>query len=168
MQSRINSSRVLSQFDIGDFIKIVLLRFFWVYKYWPSQSYQEFIGITLSWHEHHDISNHRQLVCSFNGVFRLTETIIAQHYWPHVTSSNGNIFRVTGRSFVRGIQRSPVDSPHKGQWHGALMFSSIWAWTSGSTSKQSSRRWFETPSRSLWRHCNGLSRLISSWKTEVT
>ena len=27
--------------------------------------------------------------------------------------------------FVRGIHRSPVNSPHKGQWHGALMFSLI-------------------------------------------
>ena len=27
--------------------------------------------------------------------------------------------------FVRGIHRSPVDSPHKGQWRGALMFSLI-------------------------------------------
>ena len=26
-------------------------------------------------------------------------------------------------SFVRGIHRSPVNSPHKGQWRGALMFS---------------------------------------------
>ena len=26
-------------------------------------------------------------------------------------------------SFVRGIHRSPVNSPHKGQWDGALMFS---------------------------------------------
>ena len=25
--------------------------------------------------------------------------------------------------FVRGIYRSPVNSPHKGQWRGALMFS---------------------------------------------
>ena len=27
--------------------------------------------------------------------------------------------------FVRGIPRSPVNSPHKGQWRGALMFSLI-------------------------------------------
>ena len=27
--------------------------------------------------------------------------------------------------FVRGIHRSPVHSPHKGQWRGALMFSLI-------------------------------------------
>ena len=31
--------------------------------------------------------------------------------------------------FVRGIHRSPVNSPHKGQWHGALMYSLICART---------------------------------------
>ena len=30
--------------------------------------------------------------------------------------------------FVRGIRRSPVNSPHKGQRRGALMFSLICAW----------------------------------------
>ena len=30
--------------------------------------------------------------------------------------------------FVRGIHRSPVNSPHKGQWRGALMFSFICVW----------------------------------------
>ena len=29
--------------------------------------------------------------------------------------------------FVRGIRQSPVNSPHKGQWRGALMFSLICA-----------------------------------------
>ena len=29
--------------------------------------------------------------------------------------------------FVRGIHRSPVNSPHKGQWRGALIFSLICA-----------------------------------------
>ena len=33
--------------------------------------------------------------------------------------------------FVRGIHRSPVKSPHKGQWRGALMFSLIWVWING-------------------------------------
>ena len=37
------------------------------------------------------------------------------HYWP----------------FVRGIHRSPVISPHKGQWRGALMFSLICVWING-------------------------------------
>ena len=31
--------------------------------------------------------------------------------------------------FVRGIHRPPVNSPHKCQWRGALMFSLIFAWT---------------------------------------
>ena len=30
-----------------------------------------------------------------------------------------------------GIHRSPVNSPHKGQWRGALMFSLLCAWTNG-------------------------------------
>ena len=30
--------------------------------------------------------------------------------------------------FVRGIHRPPVNSPHKGQWRGALLFSFICAW----------------------------------------
>ena len=33
--------------------------------------------------------------------------------------------------FVRGIHRSPVNSPHKGQWRGALIFSLICAWING-------------------------------------
>ena len=41
------------------------------------------------------------------------------HYWP----------------FARGIHRSQVDSPHKGQWR-ALVFSSIFAWTNGWVNNQ--------------------------------
>ena len=33
--------------------------------------------------------------------------------------------------FVRGIHRSPVNSPHKGQWRGALIFSLIYARING-------------------------------------
>ena len=33
--------------------------------------------------------------------------------------------------FVRGIHQSPVNSPHKDQWWGALMFSFICAWING-------------------------------------
>ena len=33
--------------------------------------------------------------------------------------------------FVRRIHRSPVNSPHKGQWRGALMFSLIRVWING-------------------------------------
>ena len=40
---------------------------------------------------------------------------VPRRYWP----------------FVCGIPRSPVNSPHKGQWRGALMFSLICVWING-------------------------------------
>ena len=46
-----------------------------------------------------------------------------------MTSSNGNIFRVT--RLCAGIHRSPVNSPHKGEWRGTLMFSLICVWKNG-------------------------------------
>ena len=55
-----------------------------------------------------------------------------------------------------GYHRSPTYSPHKGQWRGADIFFDL----NKRLSKQSRRRWFETPSRSLWRHCNG------KWSTQ--
>ena len=46
-----------------------------------------------------------------------------------MTSSNGNIFRVTGP--LCGEFTVPVISPHKGQWRGALMYSLICVWING-------------------------------------
>ena len=43
-----------------------------------------------------------------------------------MTSSKGNIFPVAGR-----LCRSPVTSPHKRQWDGALVFSLICEWING-------------------------------------
>ena len=60
------------------------------------------------------------------------------HYWP----------------FVRGIHRSPVNSPQKCQWRGALMFSLICAWINGWVNNG---WWFETPWRPLWHHCNSMT-----------
>ena len=47
-----------------------------------------------------------------------------------MTSSNRNFFPRYW-PFVRGIHRSPANSPHKGQRREALMFSLICAWTNG-------------------------------------
>ena len=55
--------------------------------------------------------------------------------------------------FVLGIHRSPVNSLHKGQWRGALMFPLICGLNKW-LSKQSWGWWFETPSHALWCHCN--------------
>ena len=63
--------------------------------------------------------------------------------------------------FVRGIHRSPVDSHHKGH----LMRSSndfFGLRLNKRLRKRSTRRWFESPSRSLWRHCHEMVLMVSS------
>ena len=50
--------------------------------------------------------------------------------------------------FVCGIHRSPLNSPHKGQWQGALIFSLICT-LNKRLIKQSWGWWPETPSHSL-------------------
>ena len=87
----------------------------------------------------------RQLLIVYPSVrrsFRHDDVFKWKHfprYWP----------------FDWGIHRWPVNSPHKGQWRGALMFSLIWA-LNKRLSEQLWGWWFETSSRSLWRHCNEL------------
>ena len=90
-----------------------------------------------------------------------------------MTSSNGFfafLALCVGNSTVTG------EFPSKGQWHGAVMFSLICA-LNKRLSKQSWGWLFETPSCSLWRHCNGVflmqkeiwllySYLLYSWFNE--
>ena len=66
-------------------------------------------------------------------------------------SSSGNIYRVTGP--IMGEIRSPVDSPHKGSLTRSfdVLFDLC---LNKRLNKQSRRRWIETPSRSLLRHCS--------------
>ena len=54
--------------------------------------------------------------------------------------------------FVRGIHRSPRNSPHKDQLRGALMFSLICAWINGWVNNREAG----DLRRPLWRHCNGI------------
>ena len=45
--------------------------------------------------------------------------------------SHDDVIKHFPRPFVCWIHRSPVNSPHKGQWRGALMSSLICVWTNG-------------------------------------
>ena len=58
--------------------------------------------------------------------------------------------------FVWGIHRSPVNSLHKGQWRGALMFSLICAWINDWVNNREAGhlRRYRT---SLWRHRNAIT-----------
>ena len=70
-------------------------------------------------------------------------------------SSNAVIFRVKYWPFVPEIHRSLVNSLHKRQWRGAVMF---FLSVPQQIDKQSRCSWFETPLRPLWRHRNAPRR----------
>ena len=52
--------------------------------------------------------------------------VTTNSWWPHQMEAFPRYW-----PFVRGIHRSPLISPRKGQWRGALVFSLISAWTNG-------------------------------------
>ena len=83
---------------------------------------------------------------SYNDAVLLVEEIILSR-WRHQIET----FSAVLPPFVRGIRQSPANSPHKGQWRGALMVSLR---LNKRLSNPYGRRWFETSSDSLWRHCN--------------
>ena len=70
--------------------------------------------------------------------------------------------------FVRGIHRSPVNSPHKGQWRGALMFSLICVWINGWVNNREAgdlrryRAHYDVTLMYLWCDCNYISSASTS------
>ena len=73
---------------------------------------------SLGWrqHEGHCSLNQKIMAWAASPVYLHDDVIQWKHfsrYWP----------------CVRGIHRSPVNSPHKDQWLGTLMFSLTCAWT---------------------------------------
>ena len=77
------------------------------------------------------VSNHKEyvLLCFLNPLATCDITIRKQRITKlHDDVINWKHFRRYW-PFVKGIHLSPVDSRHKGQWRGALMFSLVGAWT---------------------------------------
>ena len=70
------------------------------------------VTIYIQWHVSISSVNIQNIILIYDDVIKWKHF---SRYWP----------------FVRGIHRSPVNSPHKGQWGGALMFSLIYAWING-------------------------------------
>ena len=62
--------------------------------------------------------------------------------------------------FVRGIHRSPVNSPHKGQWRGALMFSLVCVWINGWVNNREAG--------DLRRHCAHCDVIVMCIKPSIT
>ena len=69
---------------------------------------------------------------SFSHIIRVCYPLIGlrQRQWSNLSHDDVIKWKHFPRywPFVRGIHRSPVNSPHKGQWRGALMFSLICIW----------------------------------------
>ena len=65
----------------------------------------------------------------FNGLFSLKNEPRNAATMNNISHRDKTFYDDTFRywPFVRGIHQSPVNSPHKGQWHGALMFTLICA-----------------------------------------
>ena len=82
--------------------------------------------------------------------------------YPHpvMTSSNGNIFRVTGPLCGEFTGHRWIPLSHRSILLTKASDTEPWFFylrMNKRLSKQSRRLWFETPSRSLWRHCNALA-----------
>ena len=80
--------------------------------------------------------------------------------------------------FVRGIHRSTVNYPHKGQWRGALMFSLICVWRNGWANNGDAcdlRRYFAhydvivmfQAHPPMWRHCNDIQCLLELLECQI-
>ena len=74
-----------------------------------------------------------------------------------MTSSNGNIFHVTGPLWGKFTGEFPSQKPVTRSF-GAFFDLRL----NKRLSKPSTRWWFETPSRSLWRQCNGSATPITN------
>ena len=86
------------------------------------------------------------------GRYKLVVPDFQMSHWGFMmTSSNGNIFRVTGPLCGNSLVTAEFPSQRPVMWSFGVFFDPcLNKWLS----KQSWGWWFETPSRSLWRHCN--------------
>ena len=77
-------------------------------------------------------------------------------WWRHQMETFSKLL-----ALVRGIDRSPVNSPHKGPVTRSFdIFFDLRL--NKRLSKQSWGWYFETPSCSLWRHCHGIEHCFSA------
>ena len=83
------------------------------------------------------------------------------HVYHMMTSSNGNIFCVTGLLCGEFTGHRWIPLTKAGD---AELWCFLWSALNKPLSKQSWGWWFETPSRSLWRHC--YDSMKSYWRQE--
>ena len=106
------------------------------FKFWKSDCGNKEVAIHLdrrNMNESNDIIQtaeiSRYLGCQVLGKHR-------QSWWPHQMEKFSALL-----ALCAGIHRSPVNSPHTGQWRGALMFSLIYAWINGWVNNHEAGDW---------------------------
>ena len=97
--------------------------------------------IALRWMPH-DLTDDKSTLIQVMAWCRQATSHYLSQCWPRSMSPNGVIrpqswwrhqieYFSALLALCAGIHQSPVNSPHKGQWRGALMFSLICAWING-------------------------------------
>ena len=119
--------------------------------YWPNYSELQYDCVWNSMYAHRKFNFSRVGVNTFSNTDNLKQRCRSYPY-VMMTSSNGNIYRVTGPSWrnpsvIGGFSSQRPVTRSFDIFFGLRLYKRL--------SKQSRRRRFETPSCSLWRHRNG-------------
>ena len=90
----------------------------------PAQMASNAENVSIWWRHHGSFQLNSRLTLKVNpsiqtSLYIFHDDVIKWKYFPRYWP------------FVRGIHRSPVNSPQRGQWRGALIFSLICAWING-------------------------------------
>ena len=94
----------------------------------------EFISGLVEWKGRHLKYRDPHWTCGFNPYTHLLPSCFTLASVPVIYSRRMHDDVIKWKHFprnwpfVRGIHQSPVNSPHEGQWRGALMFSLICVW----------------------------------------
>ena len=117
-------------------------------KYWAHGHWRLRMKISREFTTTEDINTTKQCTTKQN-IFRRWATVVMTSYSLQADSKKWKKHDdvIKGKHFPRywpcvpGIHRSLVISPHKGQWHGAFMFSLICAWIN---------RWVNNREAGVW------------------
>ena len=110
---------------------------------------------TAAWfRRHHNLNSqcNKFVQDEMSSILFLLYTVKICPWWRHQTETYSAL-----HALCAWIHRS--HGPHKGQWRGDIF---IDLYLNKAFSKQSKHWWFETPSYSLWRHCNAMDFIHSA------
>ena len=124
-----------------------------IFNWWPCYRWIfKFIADKTAWHDHNKLTT---------ACLSTTNSTTAGVRHAMMTSSNGNIFRVTGPlcGEFTGPGEFPTQRPVTRSFD---VFFDLRL--NKRLSKQSWGWWPETPSSSLWRHRNGIRQIVNGWR----